>query len=225
MDMSSKDDILDGLKDAVVEGDEEKCVPFANKALDSGVDPYEAIMQGCGAGMAVCSDLYDKGEVFVPEILLSAEAMYAAMDVLKPHLKEKAAGMAEVKGGVVIGVVEGDMHDIGKNLVKIMLDAAGFTIYDLGRDVQLESFVNTVKEHNAEVLCLSTLMTTTMVGMQEVIALLKEQGLRDNVKVLIGGAPITPDFTTRIGADAYGEDASKAVRIAERLVKELRGSA
>jgi methanogenic corrinoid protein MtbC1 len=133
--------------------------------------------------------------------------------------------MAEVKGGVVIGVVEGDMHDIGKNLVKIMLDAAGFTIYDLGRDVQLESFVNTVKEHNAEVLCLSTLMTTTMVGMQEVIALLKEQGLRDNVKVLIGGAPITPDFTTRIGADAYGEDASKAVRIAERLVKELRGSA
>ena len=223
--MSEKEDVLKGLKDAVVEGDEDACVRYANKALEIGIDPYDAIMQGCGAGMAVSSDLYEQRKVFVPEILLSAEAMYAAMDILKPHLKAKVAGSAEVKGGVVIGVVEGDIHDIGKNLVKIMLDAAGFTIYDLGRDVQLEAFVDAVKEHNAEVLCLSTLMTTTMVGMQEIITMLRDKGVRDKVKVLVGGAPITPDYTARIGADAYGEDAAKAVRIAEKLVKDLRGGA
>ncbi len=223
--MSEKEDVLKGLKDAVVEGDEDACVRYANKALEIGIDPYDAIMQGCGAGMAVSSDLYEQRKVFVPEILLSAEAMYAAMDILKPHLKAKVAGSAEVKGGVVIGVVEGDIHDIGKNLVKIMLDAAGFTIYDLGRDVQLEAFVDAVKEHKAEVLCLSTLMTTTMVGMQEIITMLRDKGVRDKVKVLVGGAPITPDYTARIGADAYGEDAAKAVRIAEKLVKDLRGGA
>ena len=216
-----KKEILDGLKKAVVDGDEAKCKELANEAIKTGVDAYETIMEGCGAGMAVCSDLYDKGEIFVPEILMSAEAMYAAMDILKPHIKVEDAGKS--KGKVEIGVIEGDMHDIGKNLVKIMLDAAGFEIIDLGRDVPIDDFVSTAKTEKVDIVAMSTLMTTTMPGMLDVVRGLRDKDIRENVKVLVGGAPVNEDFVSRIEADAYAEDASKAVKVASKLIEELRG--
>lgn len=216
-----KKEILDGLKKAVVDGDEAKCKELANEAIKTGVDAYEAIMEGCGAGMAVCSDLYDKGDIFVPEILMSAEAMYAAMDILKPHIKVEDAGKS--KGKVEIGVIEGDMHDIGKNLVKIMLDAAGFEIIDLGRDVPIDDFVSTAKNEKVDIVAMSTLMTTTMPGMLDVVRGLRDKDIRENVKVLVGGAPVNEDFVSRIEADAYAEDASKAVKVASKLIEELRG--
>lgn len=214
-------EVLDGLKDAVVKGDEDKCIELANLAISDKIDAYKAIMEGCGAGMSVCSDLYDKGEIFVPEILMSAEAMYAAMDILKPHIKVDDTAVS--KGKVVIGVVEGDMHDIGKNLVKILLDAAGFEIYDLGRDVPIDDFVNTAKEKNAEIVAMSTLMTTTMPGMLDVVRGLRDKEIRDKVKVLIGGAPISEDFVSKVEADAYAVDAPKAVKVASELIEQLRG--
>jgi len=219
-DLNEKE-ILNELKNAVVKGDEDKCKEMANLAIENNIDAYKAIMEGCGAGMSICSELYDKGDIFVPEILMSAEAMYGAMDILKPHIKVEDANVN--KGKVVIGVVEGDMHDIGKNLVKILLDAAGFEIYDLGRDVAIDDFVNTAKENKAEIVAMSTLMTTTMPGMLEVVRGLRDKEIRENVKVLIGGAPITEEFVSKVEADAYALDAPKAVKVASRLIEELRG--
>jgi len=215
MDMSSKDDILDVLKDAVVEGDEEKCVSFANKALDSGVDPYEAIMQGCNKGMAEVSDKYECKEMFVPEILLSADAMYAAIDILRPHLK--VDDTVAKPATVIIGVAQGDIHDIGKNLVKMMLDVAGFTIIDVGRDVPVETFVDKAVEHNAKLVAISALMTTSMMNMEPVIEGLKEK--HSGAKTIVGGAPISQDFADSIGAEGYGKDAVAAVRIAKKLTE------
>lgn len=216
-----KEEIFEGLKNAVVEGDEDKCKELATLVIDSNIDAYEAIMEGCGAGMGVCSELYDKGDMFVPEILMSAEAMYAAMHILRPHITVEATGKS--KGKVVIGVIEGDLHDIGKNLVKIMLDAAGFEIIDLGRDVPVDNFVNTAKDEKVEIVAMSTLMTTTMPGMLEVVRGLRDKDIRQNVKVLVGGAPVSDDFVSRIEADAYAEDASKAIKVASSLIEELRG--
>jgi len=219
----SEEEILAGLRDSVVTGDEKQCKMWAQKAIETGMSAYRAIMEGCGAGMAICGDRYEKGEMYVPEILLSARAMYGAIDLLKPHIEEEA-GEGESKGTCVICVVEGDVHDIGKNLVKIMVGASGVNMIDLGRDVIIEDIIKTAKEANAELISLSTLMTTTMPGMKRTIDLLKSSGMRDKVKVMIGGAPITPQFAQKIGADATGPDAREAVRIAERLIRELRSA-
>lgn len=210
-----REEILEGLAKATIEGDAERAKQLAEEALKAGIDPYDAIMKGCAEGMKVVSDLYEKGEMFVPEILLSAEAMYAAIDVLKPHLKVEKVGKT---ARVVIGVVEGDIHDIGKNLVKIMMEAAGFQILDLGRDVPKSQFVEKAKEFNANVVAMSTLMTTTMGGMKDVIRLLEEAGMRDKVRVIVGGAPLSPEFAKSIGADAYGKDATEAVKIVSSMI-------
>jgi len=214
-------EVLEGLKNCVVSGDGKECKLWANKAIESGVNAYKAIMEGCGSGMAVCSDRYEKGEMYVPEILMSARAMYLAIDILKPHI-EKEAGKTDSKGKCVICVIEGDVHDIGKNLVKIMVGASGVDMLDLGKDVAVDDIVKNVKESNAELLSMSTLMTTTMPGMTKTIEQLESSGIRDNVKVMIGGSPITDQFAKKIGADATGPDAREAVRIAEKLVKQLR---
>jgi len=222
--MTTEEEILNGLRDAVVEGNDKECKRLANLAVETGMNAYKAIMEGCGAGMAICSDRYEKGEMYVPEILLSARAMYAAIDILKPHLEAEAGAEAAEKGKCVICVVEGDVHDIGKNLVKIMVGASGIEMIDLGRDVNLDDIVSAVKENNAELVSLSTLMTTTMPGMERTIELLKAAGLRDKVRVMIGGAPITEAFAEKIGADGTGPDARAAVRLAHRLLGELKGS-
>ena len=207
-------EILKGLADATVIGDAEKTAKLAHEALDTGIDAYDAIMEGCAEGMKVVSNKYETGEMYVPEILLSAEAMYAAIDILKPHLKvEKAAAQAKV----VIGVVEGDIHDIGKNLVRIMLDASGFKLFDMGRDVPVKDMAAKAASEGAQVVAISTLMTTTMPNMKRVVDELKSLGVKDKVKVLIGGAPTSEEFAKSIGADAWAKDATAAIKVAQRL--------
>ncbi|MBM5804915.1 MAG: hypothetical protein FJZ49_02450 [Candidatus Verstraetearchaeota archaeon] len=207
-------EILKGLADATVAGDAETTAKLANEALRTGIDAYDAIMGGCAEGMKVVSNKYETGEMYVPEILLSAEAMYAAIDILKPHLKvERAAAQAKV----VIGVVEGDIHDIGKNLVRIMLDASGFKMFDLGRDVPVKDMAAKAATEGAQVVAISTLMTTTMPNMKRVVDELKALGVKDKVKVLIGGAPTSEEFAKSIGADAWAKDATAAIKVAEKL--------
>jgi methanogenic corrinoid protein MtbC1 len=161
--------------------------------------------------------LYEKEEYFVPELLICSDAMYAGLEILRPHLKTDAT--AE-KHKAVIGVMEGDTHDIGKNLVKIMMDAGGFEMHDLGRNVPLASFVEKAKEVQAELICMSTLMTTTMDGMASVIEMLKEEGIRNSFKVMVGGGPISQGFARKIGADGYAGNATNAVDLARKLLSK-----
>jgi corrinoid protein of di/trimethylamine methyltransferase len=210
-----KEEIFKNLAKCVVDGDEEGARRWAEEAIKAGIDAYEAIMNGLAEGMKVVSELYEKGEYYVPEVLLSASAMTAAVEILKPHIKVEKA---EKPITIVLGVVEGDIHDIGKNLVKIMLESAGFKVIDLGRDVPLSKFVEEAKKHNADVIAMSALMTTTMPGMKKVIELLIKEGYRDKVKTIIGGAPTSLDYAKSIGADAWAKDASAAVGVIKNLV-------
>jgi corrinoid protein of di/trimethylamine methyltransferase len=202
----SREDILQDLADSVLNMKEERAVEVAREAVEAGLDAYDAINNGLVAGMNKAGELYDKEEYFVPELLICSDALYLALEVLQPYLKKEDA---REKIGCVIGVVEGDTHDIGKNLVKIMLDVSGFEIYDLGRNVPLAEFVEKAKEVNAKIICLSTLD-----GMATVIEMLKEEGIRDRYKVLVGGGPISKAFADRIGADGYAANASRAVEVA-----------
>jgi len=208
-------DLLKDLMDSVFLMDEELAVKTAKEVVEAGYDAYDAINNGLVAGMNKAGVLYEKEEYFVPELLICSDAMYAGLDILRPHLKIDEA--AE-KHKVVIGVMEGDTHDIGKNLVKIMMDAAGFEMHDLGRNVPLASFIEKAKEVQAELICMSTLMTTTMDGMATVIEMLKEEGIRDSFKVMVGGGPISQGFARKIGADGYADNATNAVDLARKLI-------
>ncbi len=211
----SKEELLEKLAECVVEMKDEEVVETAGEYLDAGYDAYDGVIDGLVAGMNITSDLYDREEYFVTDLLLCSDALYAGLDVLKPHIGADRSDKKSKKA--VIGVVEGDTHDIGKNLVKIMLETAGFEMYDLGRDVPLDAFVEKAKEVDADLICLSTLMTTTMDGMRVVIEKLKEAGLRDRVKVMIGGSPISPKFAKEIGAEGYSVNAADAVKVAKKL--------
>ena len=211
----SKEELYKGLSDAVLNMEEEETVILANEVVIEKYDAYEAIEKGLADGMERAGKLFEEEEYFIPELLMCSDAMYAGLDVLKPHLKAEEQGE---KHKVVIGVVEGDTHDIGKNLVKIMLETSGFEVVDLGRDVPPRAFVEKAKEINAEIIALSTLMTTTMDGMAQVINFLKEDNVRDRFKVMIGGGPISQSFADKIGADGYSANAAEAVRLAKRLV-------
>jgi len=196
--------------------DEEMTVHAANEALRNNIDPVTAINEGLVVGMNQAGALYEKEEYFVPELLLCSDALYAGLDVLSPHVKPDTA---RIKPRVVIGVVEGDTHDIGKNLVKLMLEVSGFDVCDLGRDVPLNTFVDKVVELRDEVLCMSTLMSTTMDGMDTVIRMLEREGIRDSVKVMVGGGPLSRSFADRIGADGYSKNATGAVKLARQLTR------
>ena len=202
------------LSDAVVDMDEERAVQLAQQAVEEKADAYQAIDLGLAKGMERAGKLFEEEEYFVPELIICSDAMNAGIAVLKPHLKQGA--LAERKRGV-IGVIEGDTHDIGKNLVKIMLEASGFDIVDLGRDVPPQVFVDRAIEVNAELILLSSLMTTTMDAMAEVVRILENQGIRRRFKVAVGGGPISQAFASRIGADGYGKNATEAVRLCYRL--------
>lgn len=214
-----KEKLLQELSDSIVDMEEEVTVEVANKFIENNFDAYEGIDKGLAHGMQRAGQLYEEEEYYIPELLMCSDAMYAGLDVLKPHLKYDDS---QEKSKVVIGVVEGDTHDIGKNLVKIMMETEGFEVVDLGRDIPPRDFVEKAKEINADIICLSTLMTTTMCGMEEVIKILKEENMRDRVKVMVGGGPISNSFAEKIGADAYTTDASKAAKRAKELVKELQ---
>ena len=213
--VKSKEELLKQLAECVVEMEDEEVVEVAKEYIESGYPAFDGIMDGLVVGMNKASDLYDEEEYFVTDILLCSDAMYAGLDILKPHLPVEESSGEKIK--IVIGVVEGDTHDIGKNLVKIMLDTAGFEMHDLGRDVPLDKFVEKAVEVNASFICMSTLMTTTMDGMRIVIEKLKEKGIRDSLKVMVGGSPISQKYANEIGADGYSSNAVEAVKLAKRL--------
>lgn len=212
----NKEELLKKISNAVVEMDEDEVVSLANEVIAQQIDAYDAIEQGLSDGMDKAGQLFEEEEYFIPELLLCSDAMYAGLDVLKPHLKINEH--AE-KHKVVIGVVEGDTHDIGKNLVKIMLETSGFEIFDLGRDIPPAQFVEKAKEVGAKIIALATLMTTTMEAMDEVVQLLKKENIKNEYKVIIGGGPISQSFADKIGADGYAVNAADAVKIAKRLVE------
>lgn len=204
-----KQDILQALADSVIEMDEDTAKKMAQTAIDTGMDAYEAITEGLVKGMQIVGDKYEQQEYFIPEVLLCSDAMIAGMEVLKPYLPANESSNVEK---IVIGVVQGDTHDIGKNLVKIMLETAEFEVYDLGRNVPLQSFVDKALEVGASVIAMATLMTTTMEGMGTVIKELEKRGVRDKFTVIIGGGPISQAFAEEIGADLYANDANVAVK-------------
>lgn len=202
---------------AVIDGDDEAAEALAQQALDRGVDPLEAINQGLTPGMDVVGDLYATGEYFLPDLILGGEAMKAALAVLEPALA--AAGQErQVLGTVVLGTVQGDIHEIGKSLVGSMLSANGFRVHDLGIDVEAGEFVARAREHSADIVALSALLTTTMLHQRDVIEHLSEAGLRERVKVMVGGSPVTQAWADQIGADGFAEDAANAVTVARRLM-------
>jgi dimethylamine corrinoid protein len=207
--------ILQGLKDAVIEMDEDRARELAEQALAQGMDAYDTIMGGPAPGMAVVSEKYDNEEYFVPEILLCADAMYAALEVLRPHLNTETMPH---QGKVVIGVVAGDIHDIGKNIVRMMLEGAGLEVHDLGRDVPVTQFADEAERVGADIIAMSTLMSTTMEGMRQVVQELERRGTRNRFKIIIGGGPLSTAFAEKIGADAYGRDAAAAVRLVQSLL-------
>ncbi|KJR45401.1 Dimethylamine corrinoid protein 2 [Desulfosporosinus sp. I2] len=213
-----KQTLLLQLADSVVNMDEKMTVELAQTYIENNFNPYEGINKGLAHGMDRAGELYEEEEYFIPELLMCSDAMYAGLDVLRPHLKLDKLGD---NYKVVIGVVEGDTHDIGKNLVKIMLETSGFDVVDLGRDVPPLNFVKKAKEISADIIALSTLMTTTMEGMKAVIQLLERDKLQDKIKVMIGGGPISKSFADKIGAH-YAEDASKAAKLAQDLVQEAQ---
>lgn len=213
-----RDAIIEDLKQGVIEFDEEKVKGAAQRALGDGVDPYDAIMSGLASGMARVGELFAANEYFVPEVLMCADALYAGLDILRPHVEKKADGA--LKGEVVIGTVEGDIHDIGKNLVKLMFEIAGFTIHDLGRDVALEKFVEESIRTDSDIVCLSAMMTTTMINMPKIIELLRSKNPR--VKVMVGGAPVSDDLAKKWGADGYAPDASNALQEAINMINTLK---
>ncbi len=212
-----KKEILEKLRNGVIQYDEDAVKEAAQEALDEGIDANEAIFGGLVSGMEEVGRLFEAQEYFVPEILMCADALYAGLDILKPHVKKIDLG---VKGSVVIGTVEGDVHDIGKNIVKMMFDVAGFDVYDLGRDVPLEKFVEEQIKTDSDLVCLSAMMTTTMVGMQKVINILREKN--PDVKIMIGGAPVSKDIAEKWGADGYAPDASNALQEAINMISALK---
>ena len=208
-------DILEKIAADLYEGEDESVAELVQQALDQGLAPNEVLQGGLIAGMDQVGKDFKAGDLFVPEVLIAARAMHAGMNVLRPLLAETDSISA---GKYLIGTVKGDLHDIGKNLVKMMLEGAGFETVDLGTDVDPQAFVDAVREHQPLLVGMSALLTTTMVQMKATIVALEEAGLRDSVKIMVGGAPVTDAFAGQIGADAYAPDAASAVDRARELV-------
>jgi 5-methyltetrahydrofolate--homocysteine methyltransferase len=202
---------------ALILGDRETVGRMTREGLDLGLDPKQIIFKGLIPGMDVVGEKFRRNEYYVPQVLLSARAMYAGLDLLKPLITAAATG-GDYLATVVIGTAQGDLHDIGKNLVAMMLEGAGFRVLNLGRDVAPEAFCKAVEEHGARIVGISALMTTTMPAMKRTIDALVRAGLRDRVKVMVGGAPVTQAFADEIGADGYAKDSTLAVMKAKQLV-------
>ncbi len=206
---------LQNIYDGIVNGKKPIVLENIAAALEAGIPVNTIINEAMIAAMSEVGRRFESGEYFIPEMLVAARAMQAGMNEVKPYLTEAAI---ETSGTVVIGTVNGDLHDIGKNLVSVMLEGAGFEIIDLGLDVSPDEFVKAVNEHHPDIVAMSALLTTTMTNLKVVIDALKDAGLRDQVKVMVGGAPITASYAKEVGADAYAPDASRAVGIAKSLI-------
>ena len=212
-------EIINEIRQALINYDEDGVGEWAKKTLDEGVDPFIVTMEGLADGMIEVGELYNKKEYFVPELLLCSDALYVGLDILRPAIKASGR-QSEAKGSIVLGVVEGDVHDIGKNLIKMMFDVSGWTVYDLGKDVPLDRFVEEQLRTDSEIVGLSALMTTSMVAMQDIVKKLKEKN--PNVRIMLGGAPITSEIADMYGADGYAESAGTAVDEAIRMIKMLK---
>ena len=204
--------------DAIIEGDEDKALEEAKTLLAQGVPPIDIINQGLITAMEEIGRLYKEEEIFIPEMMMAAQAVTEVINSLKPHMP---AGSGS-RGAIVIGTVEGDIHDIGKNLVALLLYSNGYTVHDLGNNVAPDEFVAAAQEYNADIVALSALLTTTMENMDHTIEAFTEAGLRDKVKIIIGGAPVTGEYAEEIGADGYSDDAQGAVELAGRLLEESK---
>ena len=213
--MVEEREILDRLRDSIVNLDIESVRKACKEAVESGIPPYKAVIDGMAKGMEIVGQKYEANEYFLAELIMAGETMKEGMKILEPHLK---AGDVKATGRVVIGTVKGDLHDIGKNIVVTLLKAAGFDVIDLGIDVPAEKFVEAVKNNSPDIVAMSALLTTTMTEMENIIKELEKAGLRDKVKVIIGGAPITPDYARKIGADAAAKDAVEGVKICKSWV-------
>jgi 5-methyltetrahydrofolate--homocysteine methyltransferase len=209
-------DILKQLAESLEKGDDSAVSELTKKAIEDGTDAADILDNGLIAGMSVVGEKFRVRDIFLPDVLLAARAMYAGMELLKPLLIKEGVPS---RGKVVIGSIKGDLHDIGKNLVGIMLKGAGFEIIDLGNDVAPEQFVDRAAEENAPVIGMSALLTTTMSGMKSVVELIRERGLQDRIRVIVGGAPLSDQFAREIGADAYGYDAANAVERVKGLTE------
>ena len=215
--MATQEELLEKLKEGVVEYEEDTVKEASQQWLDEGYVALDGIMDGLAAGMEIVGDLYDKNEYFVPEVLMCADALYGGLAILRPHVPDSEEG---VNAQVVIGSIQGDVHDIGKNLVKMMFDVAGWDVHDLGRDVPLENFVEEQLRTDSELVAMSAMMTTTMLGMKKVIAMIKEKN--PNVAIMLGGAPVTKDVANLFGADGYAESAGNAVSEGIKMIGRLR---
>ncbi|MBI3989067.1 MAG: corrinoid protein [candidate division NC10 bacterium] len=203
------------LAEAVIRGDAKECARLTQEGLDNGLSPQVLLNDGLMAGMAVIGERFKCNDIYVPEVLIAARAMKAGMVILRPKLAETGA---KPVGKVVAGTVKGDLHDIGKNIVCMMLEGAGFQVTDLGNDVAPERFIQAIKEQEAQIVGMSALLTTTMLNMKGTIEALKAAGLREKVRVMVGGAPVTQRFAEEIGADGYAENAAVAVEKAKELL-------
>jgi 5-methyltetrahydrofolate--homocysteine methyltransferase len=207
-------DFYGAISDAILQGSLKEIKGLTQQALNEGQAAQAILDQGLLPGMDTVGQRFKVGQMFIPEVLLSAKTMAAAMEILKPLL---VSGSGSGRGTVVIGTVQGDLHNIGKNLVAMMLEGAGFNVVDLGIDVKPEAFVQAVKQHKPQMLGMSALLTTTMVRMGETVHALQEAGIRDHLKILVGGAPVNQDYAIKIGADAYAPNAAAAVDVAKAL--------
>jgi len=213
-------ELFKAMADSIIDGEAEEAEALAQQALAEGISPLDAINQGFVKGLDFVGEEFSCGQMFLPDLVASAEAMKAAIAVLEPELA-KSGSTWEVQGRVVIGTVQGDIHDIGKTLVGTMLSANGFQVYDLGVDVPAAAFAAKAREVGANLVGLSALLTTTMVRQRDVIEALEDMGLRRQVKVMVGGAPVTSEWAKEIGADGYSEDAIGAVNLAKQLVADV----
>jgi corrinoid protein of di/trimethylamine methyltransferase len=212
------EDILKRLKESIMNYDVEGAVEASKKVVKTGFDPLKAIEQGLGEGLRIIGEKFGAGELFLPMLMMAAQGMKKSLAILEPAL---AKGVSrKVMGKVVIGTVEGDIHDIGKSIVAAMLTANGFEVHDIGCDAPVSKFVEKVKEVNPDIVGMSALLTTTMPKMTEVINTLKKEGLREKIKVIVGGAPVSAAWAEQIGADSYGEDAMAAVDVAKKLMSK-----
>ncbi len=206
---------LESLYEAILKGNLEVAKAVTTEAIAEGIDPQQVINNYMSRGMEDIGQLFEEGKAFVPQLLMAARAMKGALELLKPHM----TGAADQRiGKVVIGTVKGDLHDIGKNLVASMLEGCGFEVINLGVDISSEKFITAIRESQAQILCLSALLTTTMNYMQDVINALEQSGIRGQVKVMIGGAPVSASFARQIGADGYSDNANAAVTLAKSLL-------
>jgi len=217
--MVREEEVLGKIRDAIVNLDIDGVQKACKDAVDAGIPAYKAVTDGMAVGMEIVGEKYEKNEYFLAELIMAGETMKEGMKVLEPHLK---AGDVKTIGKVVIGTVRGDLHDIGKNVVATLLNAAGFEVIDVGVDVPAEKFVEEVKNSNANIVGMSALLTTTMIEMEAVIKALKDAGLRKKVKIIIGGAPITSEYAKKIGADSAARDAVEGVNICKSWVMKKR---